>query len=62
MTSEVSVVIYGIEHTLRGERAVRFNAIVAAAYAARPELFHAGRLERKNVEEAAFREVTHEGN
>jgi hypothetical protein len=32
MTSEVAIVIQGQEHVLRGERAVRFNAIMAAKY------------------------------
>jgi hypothetical protein len=57
MTSEVAIVIQGQEHVLRGERAVRFNAIMAAKYKERPELLHAGRLERRNAEEAAFRET-----
>jgi hypothetical protein len=62
MTSEVCIVIAGVEHYLHGERAARFNAIMARKYAERPELFHAGRLERRNAEESAFREVTQEGN
>jgi hypothetical protein len=60
--TEVCVSVAGVEHCLRGTRAVRFNAIVAAKYKERPELYHSGRLERRVVEEAAFREVTQEGN
>jgi hypothetical protein len=61
MTTEVAVTVYGQEHILRGERAVKFNSIMARKYRERPELLYAGRLERRNAEEAAFRE-TIEGN
>jgi hypothetical protein len=57
MTTEVAIVIQGHEHILRGERAVKFNAIMARKYRENPALFHSGRLERRNAEEAAFRET-----
>jgi hypothetical protein len=57
MTSEVAIVIQGHEHVLRGHRAVRFNSIMARKYKERPELMHAGRIERRAAEEAAFRET-----
>jgi hypothetical protein len=56
MTSEVAVTINGVEHLLRGHRAKKFTDILARKYAERPELLHAGRLERQTAEASAFYE------
>jgi hypothetical protein len=57
MTHEVNVIVGAQEHTLRGERAKKFTDILARTYKERPELLHGTRLERRNAEEAAFRET-----